>query len=90
MTVIETEAALVLAEGDPGLGRKLAVEALELERTRDIPNWLADVTWWVGRVFGADAVGGEEELDRARERLEAVHWRHALHEPDLLRQAVAG
>ena len=43
-------------------------------------------TWWNGHVFGPDAAGGVEEMGRARELLEDLHWEQALREPDLVRR----
>jgi hypothetical protein len=37
----------------------------------------------VGALLGEQAAGGNETLQRARERLERAHWRQALHEPEV-------
>ena len=76
------ETLLALAEGDREGARARAIR--ELEAAADAPNETATMTWWVGSLFGHDAVGGEGELERARERLEEVHQIFALKEPELL------
>jgi hypothetical protein len=48
-----------------------------------VPNVRAAQVWWAGRLFGADAAGGDEALETARDLLERHHWRQALREPDL-------
>jgi len=40
--------------------------------------------WWTGLLFGAEAVEGEQALDRARETLERSGWQEAMREPELL------
>ena len=77
--VIET--LLLLADGDHDGARAAAIKVLETEPST-APNTRAALAWFVGRVFDADAVGGENALDAARERLESVHWRNALEFPD--------
>jgi hypothetical protein len=42
--------------------------------------------WFVGRVFGAEQVGGEEELERARKVLASLHAEQSLRRPDLVRR----
>lgn len=78
------ESLLALAEGEREAARAKAAAALELEREQGWPNRIAALVWWVGRLFGADAAGGEAEVDRAHELLESHHWIQALKEPDLV------
>lgn len=67
---------------DRALGR--ALEYVRAQREDGWPNTVASAVWWVGRVFGAEAVGGEDVLDEAKGRLEAVRWYQALREPELI------
>jgi len=85
LDVLAARSLLALAEGDRDTALSRALELLSLERERGWPNELAATTWWAGRVFGPDAVGGEEETEGARKVLEAHHWEQALREPDLMR-----
>ncbi len=79
-------AVLLLAEGEVSAAAEAAAAEVETERNRGWRNQLAAFVWWTGRVFGAQLVGGEEELSRAREVLEAAHWEEALRAPDLVRR----
>ena len=77
-------AVLALAEHDRETALAKGVAAIEAESgPRSAPNARAGLIWWVGRVFGADAAGGDEALRQARTVLEDHHWRQALLEPDL-------
>ena len=73
---------MALADGD----RRHALEhweaVLEIERSRRSPNVVAAEVWLMGRVFGPETAGGEEEMERARRTLEDAHWQQALQEPD--------
>jgi class 3 adenylate cyclase/tetratricopeptide (TPR) repeat protein len=82
-------AVIAVASGDEDAARTHALAALDIERGKGPSNSLAASTWWVGRFFGPDAVGGDEVLEEARRRLEEVGWRRALEEPDLLKGALA-
>ncbi|MFN2545156.1 MAG: AAA family ATPase [Actinomycetota bacterium] len=86
---LQMAAVAALLDGDRDVALEKSLEVLELERSRAWPLVTADQTWFVGRVFGADAVGGEAELEAARRRLEQAQWRQALQEPDRILQAVA-
>jgi tetratricopeptide (TPR) repeat protein len=81
-SLYSTESTIALLEGDRdrALGRAL----LLLERQREVgwANHLAGEVWWVGRVFGPDAVGGQDDLDRAGEQLQRAGWLHQLSDPD--------
>ncbi|HXF73007.1 MAG TPA: hypothetical protein VNO79_10415, partial [Actinomycetota bacterium] len=59
-------------------------EGLELARRQAQPNPLAAQVVWVAELFGPAAAGGRGAVGRARARLEAAHWRHALLEPELV------
>jgi class 3 adenylate cyclase/tetratricopeptide (TPR) repeat protein len=75
------EILLLLAEGETDVARDSAIRMLG-ERQSEPPNVVASLTWFVGRVFGPDAVGGEAKLEEARRHLEAVHWVNAIEFPD--------
>lgn len=83
--LLSAEVVVALAEGDREGALATAVKALEAEREQGLPNPLASQTWFTGSVFGADAVGGPEEMERARETLEAAHWAQSLLEPEFVR-----
>ncbi|MGH2530151.1 MAG: ATP-binding protein [Actinomycetota bacterium] len=72
------ETLLLLAEDDREEALRMALSQLDVERRRGWANEIASITWFIGRLFGADAVGGEDELERARQTLEAHHRRLVL------------
>jgi class 3 adenylate cyclase/tetratricopeptide (TPR) repeat protein len=79
------EAVVELAEGDEHSARARSIAAIEAERDgRGTPNALAAAIWWTGRLFGAEAAGGADVLNDARERLERNRWRQALREPEMV------
>ncbi len=85
------EALLDLADGERDRALEHARRVLEVERTRlgwaeGAPNPLAAIVYWTGRLFGAEAIGGERALEEARATLEAAHWMHAIAEPDLVKR----
>jgi class 3 adenylate cyclase/tetratricopeptide (TPR) repeat protein len=84
VTASVVESLLALAEGDRDRALRLAQEALAQERSEVWPNPVASRVWWVGRLFGPEAVGGEGEMEAARATLEAAHWIAALKEPELV------
>ena len=47
--------------------------------------------WWISEVFGPDAAGGQQEVERAKELLERLHLLQPFREPELVmrRSAVA-
>jgi class 3 adenylate cyclase/tetratricopeptide (TPR) repeat protein len=77
------EALMALAEGDVDRARELSLALLEARRATGLRNDMAAETWWVGRVFGPEAVGGEDVLEDARRTLEKAHWIQMLEEPEL-------
>ncbi len=83
-SLLLAESALAYLWRDPDAARSRASEAVSLLRQMDLPNELAGAVWWTGTLFGADAAGGEEILEQARERLERNGWQQALKEPQLL------
>jgi class 3 adenylate cyclase/tetratricopeptide (TPR) repeat protein len=75
---------LALHDGDRDRAQEGALEMLRLSREEGYPNPMAADLWWVGKIFGAEIVGGEEAMEEARKRLEAAHWNQALREPELI------
>ena len=78
---LAAEALLALAEGEPDRARERATAALETARPK-ARNELASWTWWVGRLFGPESVGGEDRLEQARQTLESSRWIQHVREPD--------
>jgi tetratricopeptide (TPR) repeat protein len=87
-TLMVSELLVHLAEGDRDTALERAIALLELQRARGLRNEIATATWWVGRVFGADVVGGEAAVDGARAVLESAGWVQFIREPDLLLHAL--
>ena len=84
------QVVLALVSGDAHAAREHALTAIaNEERTRKGWNVHAGLVWFTARVFGADAVGGEDVAEVARNVLEAHHWRQALIEPELLIELLA-
>jgi class 3 adenylate cyclase/tetratricopeptide (TPR) repeat protein len=81
-SVLFTRSLIALSEGDLEAARGRAVEALEEERVSGQRNAVAASVWWVGTLFGPEAVGGGA-MEEARRTLEAAHWIQALREPDI-------
>jgi hypothetical protein len=86
--IIDAQTVLALADGDRDRALALAQEALEAARAPGFRNEVAYVTWWVGCLFGPEAVGGTSMLEEARETLEENHWLHAIEEPQIDLEAV--
>jgi tetratricopeptide (TPR) repeat protein len=82
--LLDAEVEILLAEGDRETALAKARELLALERERSGPKDVAARVWWVARLFGDEAAGGVEEVERARAMLEEVHLVQALRRPDLL------
>jgi class 3 adenylate cyclase/tetratricopeptide (TPR) repeat protein len=78
------ETLVALDGGDQEGALRRALDILRLGREEGWPNPMAADAWWVGKVFGAEAVGGEQALEDARRTLEAAHWYQALQEPELV------
>ncbi|HET6770899.1 MAG TPA: tetratricopeptide repeat protein [Actinomycetota bacterium] len=80
-SLLAAESLLALAEGDKDQARERAVAALEAARPQS-RNELASWIWWVGSLFGAEAVGGENRIEWARQTLESAGWTQHLREPE--------
>ncbi|GBC87014.1 Adenylate cyclase 2 [bacterium HR12] len=81
--LLDAEAEILLAEGERWEALERALEVLRFERERGNPKDVAAQVWWVARVFGPQAAGGAEEVERARELLERLHAEQLLREPEL-------
>jgi class 3 adenylate cyclase/tetratricopeptide (TPR) repeat protein len=77
----EAEFWVLLAEGDRDAALERATELARKARDQGHPKDTAAWIWRVGRVFGPEAAGGEEEVSAARGLLESVHLLQALREP---------
>ena len=84
-SLLLAEAAIALAEQDREVALAKSIAAVERTSSDPIvPNERAAVVWWTGSLFGAEAVGGQDALESARDTLERNGWRQALEEPGLL------
>jgi hypothetical protein len=83
-SMLAAETVLSLAEGDRPTALAKAVRALDEERLQGWPNQVAAQVWWIGRLFGPEPAGGEDEVEGARRLLEDNHWVQALKEPELV------
>jgi tetratricopeptide (TPR) repeat protein len=88
--VLWAQAVIALAEREEDVARDLAGEALRLERLDGNPISVAASTWWMGRFFGPEAVGGEAVVEDARRTLEEAGHRRPLEEADALRGVLVG
>jgi tetratricopeptide (TPR) repeat protein len=82
---------ILLAEGDRDAALERALSILRYERGEGSEKDVAARVWWISQVFGVEAAGGEEEVERARELLEGTGMRQAFREAELVtsRSAVA-
>ena len=83
--LLGADAATSLAEGDgeAALGKSLAaLQKLSAEPVASNPR--AAALWWVGSLFGSEAIGREDGVTEARDTLERNGWRQALREPELV------
>lgn len=89
---LDAEMEVLLAEGDPEGALAKARELLALQQEHGYAKDVAAQVWWISRVFGEDAAGGTEEVERARKLLEDLHFGQALLAPELVavREAAAG
>jgi hypothetical protein len=78
------ESVVLLAERDREGALQRSTSALAIERERGLGRAVAALEWWVGRLFGADVIGGQEHLDEVRGTLAEGHQEQALREPDLV------
>ena len=84
--LLDAEAQILLAEGDRDGALERSLQLLGYERERLPAKDVAVQVWWIARIFGPEAAGGEEEVVAARRFLEQTHSEQALREPDLVRR----
>ena len=84
--LFDAEAQILLAEGDTHRALERSLELLALEREQSQDKDVAVQVWWIGRVLGPEAAGGQEQVEGARRLLERTHSEQALREPDLVRR----
>jgi tetratricopeptide (TPR) repeat protein len=82
--LLDAEMEILLAEGDRETALEKAQLLLQAQGERGQPKDVAAVVWWIGSLFGAEAAGGADEVQRARELLEGFHLDQALRRPELL------
>ncbi|HJS26692.1 MAG TPA: adenylate/guanylate cyclase domain-containing protein [Actinomycetota bacterium] len=75
---------LLLAEGERDGALEKALGILAFERKDGTDKDVAARVWWIAQIFGPDAAGGREEVERARDLLERTHSVQALREPTLV------
>jgi class 3 adenylate cyclase/tetratricopeptide (TPR) repeat protein len=80
---------LTFAEGDLDRARDVALEALAQDREGSHAPQAAISVAWIASLFGAESVGGDGEVDRARAVIEETGWVRAFHEPEQVRSALA-
>ena len=82
---------IMLAEGEREAALEKALSLLRYERDEGRTKDVAGRVWWISEVFGPDAAGGAEEVQRAKELLERTKMLQAFREPELVtrRSAVA-
>ena len=75
---------VLLAEGERDEALEKALEILAYERKDGTEKDIAARVWWISEIFGPDAAGGAETVERARDLLERTHSEQALREPTLV------
>jgi len=82
---------IMLAEGERETALEKALSLLRYERDEGRTKDVAGRVWWISEVFGPDAAGGAEEVQRAKDLLERTKMLQAFREPELVtrRSAVA-
>jgi len=83
ISLLASEQVIMLAEGDVDGAAQAGLELIDLYRRSGARNDTAGAVWWMGRMFGAEMVGGEAAVEEARGTLEGAHWIQALKDPDL-------
>ena len=75
---------ILLAEGERDAALERAHSILRYERGEGSSKDVAARVWWISQVFGVEAAGGEEEVERARELLERTQMLQAFREAELV------
>jgi class 3 adenylate cyclase/tetratricopeptide (TPR) repeat protein len=81
ISFLRARAIIAMQEGDRDVAEAAARRILEEAKA---PNSRARQVLFAGRLLGAEFVGGEGEMQAARERLESINWLFALDDPDLV------
>ena len=81
--LLDAETEILLAEGEVDVALERALALLGHEREHSQAKDVASQVWWIAQVFGAEAAGGQEEVERARGLLGSLHAEQLLREPDL-------
>ena len=79
-STLRAMALIAMDEGDRAAAESAVVRLLDFVRAGNRPNAVARSVWFGARLLGAEAVGGEEAVRRARDRLEAIGWKTWLEE----------
>jgi class 3 adenylate cyclase/tetratricopeptide (TPR) repeat protein len=75
---------ILLAEGERDAALERALSILRYERAEGSSKDAAARVWWIAQVFGVEAAGGEEEVERARELLERTQMLQPFREAELV------
>jgi tetratricopeptide (TPR) repeat protein len=75
---------ILLAEGERDASLERALSILRHERGEGSSKDVAARVWWISQVFGVEAAGGEEEVERARELLERTQMLQPFREAELV------
>jgi len=75
---------ILLAEGERDAALERALSILRYERAEGSSKDAAARVWWISQVFGVEAAGGEEEVERARELLERTQMLQPFREAELV------
>jgi thioredoxin-like negative regulator of GroEL len=75
---------ILLAEGEREAALERALSILRYERGEGSSKDVAARVWWISQVFGVEAAGGEEEVERARELLERTQMLQPFREAELV------
>lgn len=82
--LLEAEVQILIAEGDREGALAKAREVLAEQQEDGWPKEVAAQVAWMARVFGHDAAGGVEDVERARKLLEETHMEQPLLEAELV------
>jgi len=75
---------ILVAEGERDAALERALSILRYERGEGSSKDVAARVWWISQVFGVEAAGGEEEVERARELLERTQMLQPFREAELV------
>ena len=86
--LMDAELEILYADGDRETALERARRILDRELERGWTKDAAGMVWWIARVFGADAAGGDEDVQRARKHLDSHHSVQMVREPDLFLERI--